>query len=201
VQRWVVFDAKGVLYRHGEDVDELLIPYARDHGSLAPAGLIRASYLKASLGEISSADLWRSIGVLGDDSDERYCARHELTDGVHEFLAVDHGVRLACLSNDVSEWSAILRRRFGIEDALETWLISGEVGLRKPDPRIYEMLARRLGIDGDAILFVDDRAPNLDAAAGRGWSTVQFGGGCSAHRSVHEFAELLAIVACWSQAR
>ncbi len=196
--RWIVFDAKGVLYRHGEDVDDLLIPYVRDRGSAAEAEQIRALYLEASLGAISSAQLWTSIGIPAGDSDDDYCGRHELTDGVREFLAMEHGARLACLSNDVSEWSAILRRRFGIEEAFDAWLISGDVGLRKPDPQIYELLARRLGTDGDAVIFVDDRPHNLNAAANRGWITVQFGGERSDHRSVQGFAELHSIVSDWS---
>lgn len=197
-ERWIVLDAKGVIYRHGEDVDELLIPYARDRGSVAGPEHIRESYLEASVGAISSARFWTSIGISADNSDQDYCGRHELTDGVREFLAMAHGAKLACLSNDVSEWSAILRRRFGIEEAFDAWLISGDVGFRKPDPQIYELVAQRLGADGDEVIFVDDRARNLDAAAERGWITVQFGGARSEHQSIQGFAELHSMSSEWS---
>jgi putative hydrolase of the HAD superfamily len=194
--RWVVLDAKGVLYRHGQDVDDLLIPYARGRGSEASAERIRASYLEASVGEITSKELWAKVGVTSSNADEDYCELHELNPGVREFLA-SHGVRLVCLSNDVSEWAAILRRRFAIQGAFEDWIISGDVGIRKPDPRIYEMVSRRLGVGGDRLMFVDDRPCNLDAAAERGWFTVQFGGEPAGHRLVQGFAELESIVTHW----
>jgi FMN phosphatase YigB (HAD superfamily) len=195
-RQWLVLDAKGVLYRHGQDVDDLLIPYARGRGSDTPAEQIRALYIKASLGEISSKQLWMGIGVTPNKADEEYCGLHELTPGVREFLA-GYEVKLACLSNDISEWSTILRRRFAIQEAFEDWIVSGDVGLRKPDARIYELAARRLGADGASLMFVDDRPPNLDAAVKRGWSTVQFGGEPAGHPRVQGFAELEVLVAQW----
>jgi HAD superfamily hydrolase (TIGR01549 family) len=192
--RWVVLDAKGVLYRHGYDVDELLVPYARHRGSIVPAERIRDVYLQASVGAITSAQLWNRLGIPVDGTDQDYCTRHAITDGLRDFLATQRTVRLACLSNDISEWSALLRRRFAIEDAFEAWLVSGDVGLRKPDPRIYALLARRLGVDGSEIIFVDDRPPNLDTAAERGWTTVRFGERCSSHRSAESFDELRQLI-------
>jgi HAD superfamily hydrolase (TIGR01549 family) len=188
----------GVLYRHGDDVTDLLIPYARRRGSAATPRRIRELYRQARIGAMSSAQLWERLGVAAGASDEDYCRLYELTEGVGDFLARDHGARLACLSNDVSEWSAVLRRRFGIEDAFDVWLISGDVGVKKPDPEIYEVAAQRLGADGDAVLFVDDRPRNLDVAAERGWVTVQFGGEPSGHRSIQDFAELPSLISDWS---
>jgi HAD superfamily hydrolase (TIGR01549 family) len=192
--RWIVLDAMGVLYRSADDVADLLIPYARKHGSAATPERIIEVYREASLGRMSSDELWRALGIAASASDDDYCRLNELTAGLREFLARDHDARYACLSNDVSEWSLCLRRRFGLEDLIEEWVISGDVGARKPDPEIYALAAERLGADGASILFVDDRPRNLDAAVARGWETAQFGGISSAHRTVQSFAELSALI-------
>jgi beta-phosphoglucomutase-like phosphatase (HAD superfamily) len=73
---------------------------------------------------------------------------------------------------------------------------SGDVGCKRPDPEIYEVAAQRVGADGDAVFFVDDRP--LDVAAERGWVTVQFGGEPSDHRSIQGFAELPSLISAWS---
>ena len=52
--------------------------------------------------------------------------------------------------------------------------VSGRMGVIKPDPRIYEMVEQDCGIAGDRLLFTDDRADNIVAAAARGWRTHQF---------------------------
>ncbi|MFC3182925.1 HAD family hydrolase [Cypionkella sinensis] len=52
--------------------------------------------------------------------------------------------------------------------------VSGVMGVIKPDPLIYQMVEEDCGIAPDRLLFTDDRADNITAAARRGWRTHQF---------------------------
>lgn len=52
--------------------------------------------------------------------------------------------------------------------------VSGRMGVIKPDPRIYQMLEDDCGLPPESLLFTDDRADNITAAARRGWRTHQF---------------------------
>lgn len=52
--------------------------------------------------------------------------------------------------------------------------VSGVMGVIKPDPRIYQMVEEDCGVAPDRLLFTDDRADNITAAARRGWRTHQF---------------------------
>lgn len=52
--------------------------------------------------------------------------------------------------------------------------ISGRMGVIKPDPLIYEMVEQDCGLPPESLLFTDDRADNITAAARRGWRTHQF---------------------------
>ncbi len=52
--------------------------------------------------------------------------------------------------------------------------VSGRMGVIKPDPRIYEMVEQDCGIAPERLLFTDDRAENIAAAAVRGWGTHHF---------------------------
>lgn len=54
--------------------------------------------------------------------------------------------------------------------------VSGHLAVIKPDPRIYQAVEQRLGLTGAALIFVDDRADNIAAAAARGWRTHLFTG-------------------------
>ena len=105
------------------------------------------------------------------------CRGHELTEGVLPALdrLRSHGVGLACLSNDVSEWSLALRRRFGLDRYITTWVISGDVGVRKPSPEAYAALSGALAVAPSQILFVDDRMANVRAARAAGMASVLYG--------------------------
>ena len=54
--------------------------------------------------------------------------------------------------------------------------VSGRMGVIKPNPRIYEMVEQDCGIAPDRLIFTDDRADNIAAAAARGWQVHQFDG-------------------------
>lgn len=52
--------------------------------------------------------------------------------------------------------------------------VSGVMGVIKPDPLIYQRVEEDCGIAPDRLLFTDDKAENITAAARRGWRTHQF---------------------------
>ncbi|NUH65309.1 HAD family phosphatase [Sulfitobacter sp. S0837] len=54
--------------------------------------------------------------------------------------------------------------------------ISGHLGMIKPAPAIYEAVEQGSGLPAQALLFTDDRADNIAAAAARGWQTHHFTG-------------------------
>lgn len=54
--------------------------------------------------------------------------------------------------------------------------VSGEVGLIKPDERIYRLHADSFGLSPAATLFIDDSAKNVEGAKGAGWNAVLFTG-------------------------
>jgi putative hydrolase of the HAD superfamily len=74
-----------------------------------------------------------------------------------------HGLRTGLLSNS---WGNREQYDFPHFDALfDAVVISGEVGLRKPDPDIYRLMARELGVEPHECVFVDDIEANIRAAA------------------------------------
>jgi putative hydrolase of the HAD superfamily len=170
----VAFDAMGVLYSAGDDVAELLIPYVRELGCTLSDYEIRDLYHRASRGELTADALWAAYGVPGDDA--TYCTRFTLVPGIAGLVAdlAQSGVRLACLSNDVSEWSARLRRQFGLDKDIQTWVISGDIGVRKPDGRAYAALVEAVGVPPEHIIFFDDREDNVAAARVAGLDARRF---------------------------
>jgi 2-haloacid dehalogenase/putative hydrolase of the HAD superfamily len=53
-------------------------------------------------------------------------------------------------------------------------VVSSDVGLAKPDPRIFELAAREAGMPPNELLFVDDSRTNIDAAATCGFAVHHF---------------------------
>ncbi|HVL95550.1 MAG TPA: HAD family phosphatase [Solirubrobacteraceae bacterium] len=79
------------------------------------------------------------------------------------------GVRTGLLSNS---WGRNSYDRTGWEDLFDATVISGEVGIRKPDPAIYALAAERLGLPPAEVVFVDDLPHNLEPARDAGMAVV-----------------------------
>lgn len=86
------------------------------------------------------------------------------------------GVRLAALTNWSAEKFPIARERYAFLGWFETIVVSGEIGIAKPDPRIFHHLLERTGFEAERTVYVDDVAANVAVAAGLGMIAVQFAG-------------------------
>lgn len=82
--------------------------------------------------------------------------------------------KTAVLSNADRTLVDRLRDVHGIYELFDDVLCSAEVGMAKPDPRIYALSARRIGLPPEACVFIDDLAQNVEAAREAGMHAVLF---------------------------
>lgn len=79
------------------------------------------------------------------------------------------GVRTGLISNS---WGTRRYDRRLLSELFDAAVISGEVAMRKPTPAIYELGARRIGLEPGDCVFVDDLAFNLAPAVELGMATI-----------------------------
>ena len=86
------------------------------------------------------------------------------------------GYRMALLTNNVREWEPMWRAMLPVDEIFEVIVDSAFVGIRKPEPAIYELAVERLGggIGTTECLFVDDVEDNVVAARELGMAAVHF---------------------------
>ncbi|HEX8144454.1 MAG TPA: HAD family phosphatase [Pyrinomonadaceae bacterium] len=84
------------------------------------------------------------------------------------------GYALYGLSNWSAETFERIRHKHPFLDWFEEIVISGEVELIKPDPRIYAVLLDRIGRRAEECLFIDDAEANINVAARLGFKTILF---------------------------
>ncbi len=82
--------------------------------------------------------------------------------------------KLGLLSNADVSLRAHLRSDLGIHDLFDDIVCSAEVGVAKPDPAVYRLAARRLGLEPADCVFVDDLDANVGAARQVGMQGILF---------------------------
>ncbi len=107
--------------------------------------------------------------------------------------------RLAALSDAQSAWALPEMRAVGIADYFYPIIVSGDLGFRKPDPRIFALALRRMHLQPEDVLFVgNDMYRDIYGARQAGLKTVFFAtgqgqqalNGVEAHYNIYQFGEL-----------
>lgn len=182
--RAVVFDVGGVLLRtddHGPRrrlAESMGLTEAQLHDAVFESPLARS----ATLGTVREEALWADVarrfnldvtqmaafqaGFWGGDVFD--------TDFMAWIGALRPRVSTGLLSNAWSGARDMFVNRFACYRYVDSVVISAEEGVAKPDPEIYRICLRRMGVTAEETVFVDDFARNIEAANRLGMRGILF---------------------------
>ena len=168
----IILDMYGVIVKQtGDD----LVPYVQQTFPNLKPEEIYAPWYKAAIGEGSSLEIWAEIGFQGDleKIEKEYLDTIELGDGFLAFMKAVRGkYKLAVISNDCSRWSRYLREKFDLNQYFDVVSISGDLKIKKPDERIFQLTIEKLAVKPEDCFYIDDRRKNLEAAKKLGMHTI-----------------------------
>lgn len=189
----VFFDLGGVIVRteYQAPRQHLAESLGMDYEDIDKIVFGSVSAARASIGEIDEEEHWRNVmKTLKLPASEYPRVREEFFAGdvidreIVEFLrAIKPKVKTGVISN---AWSGlrnyILREKF--DDAFHHMVISAEVGVAKPDARIYHIALEQLQVKAKEAVFVDDVLENIEACEKVGMKGVHFKDAKSAIKQV-----------------
>ena len=182
--RAVVFDIGGVL----EDTPATgLVEKWEATLGLGPGELnerLGGVWRAGEIGAISEAEVRASIAVrLRLDDAQAEAFMHDIwteylgtlnTELASYFGGLRPRYRTALLSNSFVGAREREQERYGFGDITDLIVYSHEVGMAKPDPRIYQLTCERLGVRPDQAVFLDDRADFVDGALETGMRSILY---------------------------
>ena len=137
-------------------------------------GRMTEAHFMGRLAAALSAELGRDVELhgFGERYFEELHPNREMIDLMRRLR--ERGLRMAICTNNVREWEPLWRAKLPVDEIFDVVVDSGFVGMRKPEPEIYQLTLERLGMEAEACLFVDDVDVNCEAARALGMRTVQF---------------------------
>ena len=133
-------------------------------------------------GEISSESHWKyvcaQVGWPVHDwlnFRQTFFAGDVLDNNIMEEIRQLHAnYKTAIISNAFDDLRSVLENEWQITDAFDAITISGEVGIMKPDERIFQISLQALALAPEAAIFIDDFAHNVEAARQLGMQAIHF---------------------------
>ena len=183
----ILFDVGGVLLTNGWDTRERAL--AMKHFHLDPAGFEARHHVAYPAWESGETSLQAYLDATvfneprsfsSDDFFAFMLAQSKMLPdsalGTLKELSASNKCMLGALNNEARETNKYRFETFGLFRYLKVALSSCYLGLRKPDMAIYQAALDILGRPAERILFIDDRAENVAAAATAGMKAIRFEG-------------------------
>lgn len=198
----LLIDMYGVILKESKGY---FIPYTYEHfAQTAHDRITRAFreeqlFTKAGNGDLSSDAFLSRLGYTDPAATMRDYLENYLTldEGFIPFAEKNHErYDFVLLSNDVSEWNRYLFDLYGLHKYFKDSIVSGNVRMRKPEPRIFSYALKRLQRSPGECTLIDNSVKNLDAAQRLGIGTVLFNRDKEAYTGniVNNFEELAQLL-------
>ena len=89
-------------------------------------------------------------------------------------------------TDNVQERTEAIEARFHFLQLFEGGIFSHKVGVRKPDPKIYELALQVVGKPAKEVVFIDDKPTALEPARQLGMQTIHFTDAAAVRQSLQE---------------
>jgi putative hydrolase of the HAD superfamily len=176
-----------------EQLGKAMTVVGEDHGSnllveLETGRITAAEFLTSVAGQLT-VQLGREVTM--DGFGEYYFQHLHPNQPVIDYMRElkTRGYKLAICTNNVREWDQLWRCKLPVDEIFDHVIDSGFVGVRKPEPAIYELTLTALGTRPEATVLLDDVEHNCTAARELGMQAVWFR---SNEQALAELDELLS---------
>jgi epoxide hydrolase-like predicted phosphatase len=137
---------------------------------------------KAQRGEITAEQQWAYVcqqinwpPMKWRDLEAKFFAGDRLDIELVGYIRSLHGrYKTGVISNALSDVRAAIDNKWHMADAFDAITISAEVGVMKPDARIFQIALQSLGLQPAEAVFVDDFLHNVEGARAVGMHAIQF---------------------------
>ncbi|MBY0539143.1 HAD-IA family hydrolase [Patescibacteria group bacterium] len=163
--RAIIFDFYGVFFT------EVAVPWFRSvFPDVAQADAMKARYCEPSdKGEINEDDFFAALGALqgktGPEVRSTWIASGTFNEELAELTKIlRRNFKLALCSNSQPKLFEDISTANGVPALFDEIVVSSQVRLVKPDPKIFKLVLSRLTVDASEALFFDDNVVNVAAA-------------------------------------
>jgi epoxide hydrolase-like predicted phosphatase len=180
----VIFDIGGVLLTEGPDYARELVC---DLTGMSYSRVNKSFHLRWNdwkHGKISAEEFWKSFieDIKSDAEIDIAYLREKSTEMVHEIDSMlsfasgmrQKGYKIGIISNNTAEWAEYEKEKFRLPKIFDAIVLSNEEGISKPDPEIFRICMKRLGVKPSECIFIDDNKNNVKAAQEVGMGAVAF---------------------------
>jgi len=180
----VIFDMGGVLLRttNSQPREAIAERFGVTRAELEAFIFMSETSLRSEVGELSDKEHWETVLQHFNQSVYDYMAVYDeyfSGDTIDQELlafaiSLKPDYRLGLLSNAWVSARPQLNKHFDFINAFDVSVFSSEVGIRKPDPAIFNLMIEKMGEKAENTVFIDDMPSNVEGAKSAGLHGIRY---------------------------
>ena len=180
----VIFDMGGVLLRTVNPLPrkEMAERFGTNRKELENAVFLSESSLRSEVGKMSAEDHWKTVlhqfgqkNLNPTRAYDEFFSGDALDDELLDFIkGLRKRYKFGLLSNAWVDARHVVEKAYSFLDAFDVSVFSYELGIRKPDRKIFEYILDKLRLVPEQAVFVDDFIENVEGARSLGMVGIQF---------------------------
>lgn len=170
----VAFDIMGVIITEPSLISKGLYPIYQNRYSYEYVKELYRNIRTDINGDIS---LWEGLKVENPEKARKeFLDIYKVDDNFEKFRTFlsEMGIEKGIISNMPKEWGEYFINKLNLKSDFKNIILSGSIGMKKPDRGIYEEFIKNNQDQSNKILFIDDKLSNLETAKQIGMKTVLY---------------------------
>lgn len=182
----IIFDYGGVISepQNPDNVDNMLKIIDQDHHEFMEIYLNNRSGYDS--GELSGREYWSIILQQCGHINTEFLIDTLIHEDVESWTQINNSMiafieesrrkvlKVAMISNMTRDTLSFMKEHFDWLGSFDELIFSCEIGINKPDSRIYDICLRKIGISPQECLFIDDSLQNVEGAMASGMKAIHF---------------------------
>jgi epoxide hydrolase-like predicted phosphatase len=180
----VIFDLGGVLLKttNPQPREAIAERFGVTRPELEAFIFMSETSLRSEVGELSDKEHWENVlrhfnQPVGDYLKiyDEYFSGDAVDDELLAFaVSLKPDYRLGLLSNAWVNARPLLSKHFDFIDAFDVSVFSSEVGIRKPDLAIFNLMIEKMSVKAENTIFIDDMPSNVKGAKSAGLNVIRY---------------------------
>lgn len=163
----LALDLNGVILKEGHIIKNILVPLL---GGIMPYREVKNLYEDLKKNKLEDDFFWKSIDPKFDKN--IFFKSLYLDEGFDDLKKLKSAYRMGIISNLPSLWARELESRYNLTKDFSPIIISSDVGLDKPELKIYQLYLDKICLRPEEVLFIDDKKEMLIPARSLGIKTI-----------------------------
>lgn len=178
MKKLLIFDLMGVVFENISEgsAQNIKCLFSKCHNPPIDFDTFYEKYELFALGKITRDDFWEGFDNY-NEIEKEHLNTYEISERLVHFInQAKDDYTVVALTNHPKDWIDYLNAKFHLDNLFQQIFVSGDLKVKKPSSKAFQLVLDKLGFDPSAAVLIDDQKKNVQGAKKAGMESILYEG-------------------------